>query len=266
MRIVLVDSGIGLLSTAAALRKARPDADLTLSMDPDHMPWGPRPPAEIAERALAGARAALDGGPDAIVVACNTASVHALDAVRAELEPGIPVIGTVPAVKPAADRGSPIAIWATPATTGSPYQNDLIERFATGVAVTPVACDGLADAVESADGAAIDAAVARAAARTPGGVAAVVLGCTHYDLVSERVIAALGHRPALFTAAGAVAAQTLRRLGAAARPDAPRTGTVTVLASGRPAELPAAARGYPAGALLCSAQEDLREAPAPGSL
>lgn len=250
MRIALVDSGIGLLSTAAALRRVRPDADLILSMDPDHMPWGPRSVPEIVGRALAGARAVLGERPDALVVACNTASVHALQALRAELEPRIPVIGTVPAVKPAADRGAPFAIWATPATTGSPYQRDLIDRFARGVEVTPVACPGLADAVERADPVAVGEAVDRAAAHTPADVSAVVLGCTHYDLVGEAITAALGERVTLFTAADAVAAQTLRRLGAALRPDAPRTGELRVYASGRPARLPEAALAYRAGALL----------------
>ncbi|TDQ48190.1 glutamate racemase [Actinorugispora endophytica] len=252
MRIVLVDSGIGLLSTAAALREARPDADLILSMDPDHMPWGPRSTAEITRRVLAGARAALAEGPDAVVVACNTASVHALEPLRAELEPRIPVVGTVPAVKPAADRGGPFAIWATPATTGSPYQRGLVERFARGTAVTPVACPGLADAVERADSSSVRDAVARAAERTPADTSAVVLGCTHYDLVEEWISAVLGDGVALFTAAGAVAAQTLRRLGAEARPGAPRTGALRVYASGRPAEMPEAALRYPAGALLAA--------------
>ncbi|GAB3212536.1 glutamate racemase [Marinactinospora thermotolerans] len=250
MRIALIDSGIGLLSTAAALREARPDADLIVSMDPDHMPWGPRTPDDITRRALAGARAALPSDPDAIVVACNSASVHALAALRDELEPAIPVIGTVPAVKPAADLGEPIAIWATPATTGSPYQRDLISRFARDVPVTPVACVGLAEAVEHVDEAAVEQAIADAARLTPPTVGAVVLGCTHYDLVGERISDALGRRPVLLTAAGAVAAQTLRRLGTGPRTDAPRTGSLTVLASGRPASLPDAALSYPAGALL----------------
>ena len=82
MRIALVDSGIGLLSTAAALRRIRPDADLILSMDPDYMPWGPRSVPEIVARALAGARAVLDEQPDAVVVACNTVSAVALKALR----------------------------------------------------------------------------------------------------------------------------------------------------------------------------------------
>lgn len=252
VRIALIDSGIGLLSTAAALRDARPDADLILSMDPDHMPWGPRSAAEIVDRVLAGARATLAEEPDAVVVACNTASVHALEPLRAELEPRLPVIGTVPAIKPAADRGEPFAVWATPATTGSPYQRGLIERFARGVAATPVSCPGLAEAVDSADIPAVREAVARAAERTPAEASAIVLGCTHYDLVGDQISAEVGDRIVLFTAAGAVAAQTLRRLGARARSDAPRTGVLKVYASGRPARLPKAALGYPTGALLAA--------------
>ncbi|MDA8370581.1 MAG: aspartate/glutamate racemase family protein [Nocardiopsaceae bacterium] len=250
MRIALVDSGIGMLSTAAALRAARPDADLILSMDPDHMPWGPRAPEEVIGRALAGARAAADAGPDAVVVPCNTASVHGLAALREEFEPQIPVIGTVPPIKPAAARGAPIAVWSTAATSRSRYQHDLIERFAPDIDVAAVACIGLAEAVESADPAAITDAVDYAAAHTPADVTGIVLGCTHYDLVSEEISAALDHRASLFTAAEAVAAQTLRRLDARPAPDSARTGTVTVLASGRPATLPPAALRYPAGAAL----------------
>lgn len=251
MRIALIDSGIGLLSTAVQLRRARPDADLVLSMDPDHMPWGLRRPEDIVGRVLAGARAAMgEGRPDAIAVPCNTASVYGLEALRAEYEPATPVIGTVPPVKPAARPGTPIAVWATPATTRSRYQSDLIARFAGGVAVTPVACTGLAEAIEAARPDAVARAVRDAAEKTPAEVAGVVLGCTHYDLVSAEISAALGHRAALFTAAEAVAAQTLRRIGSSARPDAAPVGALEVLASGRPAGLPARALRYPAGSLL----------------
>ncbi|MER6914455.1 aspartate/glutamate racemase family protein [Streptomyces sp. NPDC000594] len=250
VKIALMDSGIGLLAAAAAVRGLRPDADLVLSSDPDGMPWGPRTPQGVTERALAVARAAAAHGPDVLVVACNTATVHALPALRAELEPGIPVIGTVPAVKPAARGGGPVAIWATPATTGSPYQRDLIDRFAGGVTVTEVPCPGLADAVDHADDEAIDRAVTAAAALTPRETRAVVLGCTHYELVAERIRAAIGTPVVLHGSAGAVAAQALRRAGIAPAPDAPATGTLTVLHSGRTAALPGSALGYAEGRLL----------------
>lgn len=249
-----MDSGIGLLAAAAALRRLRPDADLVLSSDPGSMPWGPRTPADVTGHALACAEAAAAHRPDALVVACNTASVHALDALRARLEPAIPVIGTVPAIKPAAAGGGPVAIWATPATTGSPYQRRLIAAFADGVRVTEVPCPGLADALQYADAAAVDAAVADAAARTPHDVAAVVLGCTHYELAADRIRAAVRPTGApaltLHGSADAVAAQALRRIGVAPAPSAPAVGALTVILGGRPAALPPAALAYREGQAL----------------
>ncbi|MEV5126978.1 aspartate/glutamate racemase family protein [Streptomyces decoyicus] len=254
MRIALMDVGIGLLAAAAAVRRLRPDADLILSSDPDGMPWGPRTPDDITAHALATAEAAAAHRPDALIVACNTASVHALPALRARLEPDLPVIGTVPAIKPAAAGGGPLAIWATPATTGSAYQRGLIQEFAHDVAVTEVPCPGLSDAVENADEAAVAHAVTAAAERTPDDVRAIVLGCTHYELVAERIRAAV-QRPrlpplALHGSAGAVAAQTLRRIGELPAPGAPAEGTVTVILSRRTAPLPAPALTYAEGQLL----------------
>ncbi|MFF1556612.1 glutamate racemase [Streptomyces sp. NPDC058279] len=255
MKIALMDSGIGLLAAAAAMRRLRPDADLLLSSDPDGMPWGPRTPADLTGRALGVARAAAEHRPDALVVACNTASVHSLPALRAALEPAIPVIGTVPAIKPAAASGGRVAIWATPATTGSPYQRGLIAEFAAGAQVTEVPCPGLADAVERGDEESVVRAVAAAAALTPADVTDVVLGCTHYELVEAPIRAALAERTGgaelvFHGSAEAVAVQALRRIGARPEPGLPRTGGLTVLLGGQPGSLPAAALGYAEGRLL----------------
>ncbi|MFJ1789243.1 glutamate racemase [Streptomyces anulatus] len=256
MKIALMDSGIGLLAAAAAVRRLRPDAELVLSSDPDSMPWGPRTPEDITALALDVARAAAAHRPDALIVACNTASVHALPALRAELEPALPVIGTVPAIKPAAAGGGSVAIWATPATTGSPYQRELIGAFGGSAEVTEVPCPGLADALEHGDEAGIDRAVAAAAALTPPDVRAVVLGCTHYELVATRIREAVqrpGRALALHGSAGAVAAQALRRIGADPAPTAEPSGTLTVLRAGRPATLPEAALTYAEGRMLAGA-------------
>jgi glutamate racemase len=250
VKIGLLDSGIGLLAAAAAVRRARGDVDLVLSSDPETMPWGPRSADEVTRLAMGCARAAAAEGLDALVVACNTASVHALPALRAAFEPDLPVIGTVPAIKPAAAAHTTVAIWATPATTGSAYQRGLISEFGNGALVTEVPCPGLADAVQLADTAAIDVAIAAAAARTPAGVGAVVLGCTHYELVADRISAAVPDAE-LYASADAVAAQALRRIGAAPAGGADRPGTVTVLLGGRHAgDLPAAAAAYAEGASL----------------
>jgi glutamate racemase len=267
VRIALINSGIGLLAAAAALHGMRPDADLVLASDPDGMPWGPRTPAGIAERARLCARAAARYEPDVLVMACNTGSVHALEALRAEFEPAIPVIGTVPAVKPAAAAHENVAIWATVATTSSAYQRRLIADFGGSAQVTAVACPGLADAIDAGDETATAMAIAAAAARTPAGCEAVVLGCTEYELAAERISRAVPGA-VTFGSADAVAAQALRRVPAGrllvagplladspllvdSRPGDPgRRGTVRVLLSGRLAQLPQASFQYPEGRLL----------------
>jgi glutamate racemase len=271
MQIALINSGLGLLATAAALHRLRPDADLVLAMDPDGMPWGPRTPDDIARRSLAAARAAAAFDPDAIVFACNTGTVHAIGALRAEFEPRVPVIGTVPAIKPAAAHYDSVAIWATVATTASDYQRRLIADFGGSAQVTAVACPGLADAVHAGEEAGTRAAVADAAARTPAGCGAVVLGCTEYELAAGEIAAALPGAT-LFRSAEAVAAQTLRRAGddadgsAAASPGAQRAaGTVHVLLSGRPDVLPAAALRYAEGRLLAGLVADPRLAARPAA-
>ena len=265
MRFALLNSGLGLLAAASELNRLRPDADLVIAMDPDGMPWGPRTPQDIAERSLAIARAAASYEPDVIVMACNTGSVHALDALRSEFEPHIPVVGTVPAIKPAAAVASSVAIWATVATTASEYQRKLIEEFGGRATVTPVACPGLATAIDAGDEVEIAAAIADAAQRTPAGCGAVVMGCTEYELAADEIGVAVPGA-ALFGSAAAVAAQALRRAlraGAAAVPvSSGVTGTLSVLLSGRPSDLPPAALQYRQGrelALLAAGWD-----PAPG--
>ena len=261
MRFALINSGLGLLVAASELHRLRPDADLVIAMDPEGMPWGPRTPQDIAERSLTIARAAASFDPDVIVMACNTGSVHALQALRDEFEPDIPVVGTVPAIKPAAAVASSVAIWATVATTASEYQSWLIDEFGGQAAVTPVACPGLATAIDSGDSKAIDNAIADAARRTPDDCGAVVMGCTEYELAADQISVAVPGA-ALFGSAAAVAAQALRRVvraGAPAKaaPDAP-SGTLSVLLSGRPAELPPAALQYRQGrelALLAASRD-----------
>src|ERR1700730_3690518 len=129
MPFPLFNPGLGLLAAASELHRLRPAADLILALDPDGMPWGPRDPADIALRSLAMARAAARYQPDVLVMACNTGTVHALELLRAEFEPRIPVVGTVPAIKPAAAAAMSVAVWATEATTASEYQRRLIAEF-----------------------------------------------------------------------------------------------------------------------------------------
>lgn len=267
MKVALIDSGLGLLSTAGWVRHLVPDLDLLLLLDPDGAPWGPRSTSFITGRLFAAAHAAVERDADAIVVPCNTATVTAIDALRGEFEPRIPVVGTVPAVKPAAAAaGSSIAVWATVRTTASAYQTRLIADFANGKPVERVACPGLAEAIDRGDVAAASDAIADAAGRTPSHCDAVVLGCTHYPLVAAEILGRLPAGATLYDSAEAVARQTLRRLGLTPPPDGPSddpdgpAGEVGVMLSGRPGRLPDSAHAYPVGRVLDAAARMPREA------
>lgn len=225
-----------------------------VSMDPDGAPWGPKPADWVVDRVVGTARRAVDRGAEVVVLPCNTASVTALDHVRAELGDSVPVVGTVPAIKPAAAQCRSVAVWATAATTASRYQADLIARFANGAEVVGVACHGLADAIDAGDRDAAVAAVAAAVERTPAGVEGVVLGCTHYPLVEDVIAEHLPAGVRLFDSAEAVARQTLRRIDALARPST-GSGRVEVYVSGVRGELPAGARAFAAGRELMAAPE-----------
>ncbi|MFC7449114.1 glutamate racemase [Rhodococcus daqingensis] len=249
MIVALIDSGLGLLPTSAWLRRLRPDLDLLLSLDPDGAHWGPKPEQWVIDRVLGAAEHAVDLGAEVVVLPCNTASVTALDHVRARLGDAVPVIGTVPAIKPAAAASRSVAIWATAATTASRYQADLIERFANGTAVVGVACHGLAEAIDLGDTDLAKRAIADAVARTPADCDGVVLGCTHYPLMAQEIADQLPAGVTLFDSAEAVAAQTIRRIDALGT-DAGGSGTVSVLLSGRPGALPAGAAAFEAGRLL----------------
>lgn len=278
LRIGLLDSGLGLVGFADAVAARAPHADLLLAMDPQNMPYGALTAGRLTEVVLRSARALAAWDPDAIVVACNTASVHTLGTLRAELEPRIPIIGTVPAIKPAAATGRPFAVWATDATTASDYQRKLIDAFAADVPVTRIAASGLAEAIEAGSPARIEAAIAEAADATPADVASVVLGCTHYGLVADRIVRALEARGirdvTLFDSPAAVAAQTLRRVtadqraedaveatgigGAGGRDGAPTTRRGRILAvyqSGESGRLPAVLNEYPVGRRLLDLEQ-----------
>ncbi|MFC4125886.1 glutamate racemase [Nocardia rhizosphaerae] len=249
MIVALIDSGLGLLPTAAWLRTLRPDVDLLLQLDPDGAPWGPKPEDWVVERVLGAARQALELGAEVIVLPCNTASVTALAQVRAAVGDSVPVIGTVPAIKPAAGQCRSVAVWATAATTASRYQADLIARFAGDAKVVGVACHGLADAIDRGDLPAISDAIADAVARTPADVEGVVLGCTHYPLVIDAIVAALPDGVRLFDSAQAVAAQTIRKMDELGTPTA-GTGSVAVRLSGVPGELPSSAAAFESGRVV----------------
>jgi glutamate racemase len=199
--LLIFDSGVGGLSVLGAIRELLPRAPLVYAADSAGYPYGTRRPAEIEARipALLG-RLAERFDPELIVIACNTASTIALDAVRAALD--LPVVGTVPAIKPAAalSRTRTIGVLGTEATVRQPYVDRLSAEFASDSRVIRHGSAELVDlaeaklrgeAIAAAD---FEAALAGLFAQPGGGeIDTVVLACTHFPLVEKELGAAAPH-------------------------------------------------------------------------
>jgi glutamate racemase len=191
MTILVFDSGIGGLGVVAQLRQLAPELPLTYLADNGFFPYGEKPDEILLQRILdLIGRAITALQPEALVVACNTASTIALPALRAAFS--LPIIGCVPPIKPAAAASvtKTIGVLATAATVRRPYLTGLIENFAPGCNVLSLGTPSLAELAEQKfRGAVVDVAPAIAPLfAQPGGAAidAIALGCTHYTfLLSE---------------------------------------------------------------------------------
>jgi glutamate racemase len=190
--ILVFDSGVGGLSVAAAIRHRLPQAALAYVCDNAMLPYGTKPDDWLVGRIVDVCLAAVDTcNACALVVACNTASTLALRELRSRLD--IPVVGTVPAIKPAAlaTRSGTIGLLATSATVHRPYTDALIRDFAAQCRVVRVAADGLVTLAErKLAGLALDDALL-AAELAPLWVRpeldTVVLGCTHFPLLVDQL-------------------------------------------------------------------------------
>ena len=198
--LLLFDSGVGGLSVLAEVRGLLPDAPVIYAADNGGLPYGPKTEAEVAARVcgLLG-RMAERFRPRLICIACNTASTIALGMVRDVLE--IPIVGTVPAIKPAAEqtRTGTIGLLGTAATIRQPYVDRLEAEFAQGKRLLRAAAPELVAAAEAKlRGDLVDPAVYQRAARAlreqAGGEAidTVVLACTHFPLIAAELSAEFG--------------------------------------------------------------------------
>ncbi|QOR38287.1 glutamate racemase [Billgrantia diversa] len=213
--ILIFDSGVGGLSVVPPLRHRLPDAALVYACDNAMLPYGTRPDGWLVERILAVCEAAVAAsGCCVLVVACNTASTLALGALRAQLT--VPVVGTVPAIKPAAAMSASrhIGLLATSATVMRPYTDRLIEAFAADCRVTRVAADPLVrEAERLLAGGEPDRAVIRAVMQplsSEPDLDTVVLGCTHFPLLGERLVAAFPRPIRLVDSSDAIARRTVQ--------------------------------------------------------
>ena len=198
--MLLFDSGVGGLSVLAKTRLLLPDAPVIYAADNAGFPYGAKTEAQIAARVsgLLG-RMTERFRPRLVCIACNTASTIALASVREVLE--VPIVGTVPAIKPAAamTKTGVIGLLGTEATIRQGYVDRLEAEFAGGKRLLRFGAPELVQAAEAKlRGERVDPAVYAKAANAlramPGGDAidVVVLACTHFPLVQDELALAFG--------------------------------------------------------------------------
>ena len=196
---LIFDSGVGGLSVAAEIRKRLPQLQLSYGADDAFRPYGEKTEAQLKAR-LPGLLWQLTEtvNPDIVVIACNTASTTALKGIRAALD--IPVIGVVPAIKPAAaiSRTKTIAVLGTPGTVERRYVDELINDFASDCRVLLQGSVNLVDIAEKKlAGEPVDLGWIKTelapmfSGRHGADIDAVVLACTHFPLLRDELKASV---------------------------------------------------------------------------
>ncbi len=218
-RVLVFDSGVGGLSVLAELRRQSGLRRFIYAADNGFFPYGEKEDQALVARVDAVIRQlVLRYAPDILVMACNTASTIVLPHIRSHLQ--LPVVGVVPAIKPAAalSKTKVIGLLATPATINRSYTQQLIDQFANGCRVIRVGRRELVGIAEAKlRGEKVDIAVLREILkpyREEVAVDVIVLGCTHFPLLKEELAEALGRDVIWQDSAMAVAQQTVRILSA----------------------------------------------------
>lgn len=199
--VAVFDSGIGGLPYLAAAREALPGERFVYLADRELFPYGTKSREAVRDRVLdLVERLVADRGPKALVIACNTASQAALEAARAA-HPELPMVGTVPAIKPAAERTrtGTIGVMATAGAVEDPYLDELVRRHASGVRVLREGAQDLVDFVERRAAYADEAERRRAVEPyvrplMDGGADQIVLACTHFLHLRDAVASCAGTR------------------------------------------------------------------------
>lgn len=186
--IGLFDSGVGGLSVLAEIKSLLPAESFIFLADQANIPYGQKTKKQLNELTERITRFLLTHDIKLLVVACNTATCYAIDHLRSTFS--IPIVGVVPAIKPAANltREGKIAIMATPATSKSAYLKKLIKEFAPALDVFRVGCDGLEESVEYLKLKEVYRLLDLYLDKVKKtGSDVIVLGCTHYPFLKEEI-------------------------------------------------------------------------------
>jgi glutamate racemase len=248
--ILVLDSGLGGLTVLREIVKVRPDARYLYVADDAFFPYGHHSEEQIIARVVPLAGELIDAhAPDLVVIACNTASTLVMSHLRAEYT--VPFVGTVPAIKPACARSKTkrVSVLGTRGTVKREYTQGLIRDFAQGCQVTLVGSANLAALAEAAlnGGAVDDQAIAAEIAPcfvedegcNPLRTDTVVMACTHYPLMMERLVALAPWPVDWIDPAPAIARRVVDLLGPGCA-DADHAAAEMIFTSGRPHALTAA--------------------------
>lgn len=252
--ILVFDSGLGGLTVLREIVRARPDAHFVYVADDAFFPYGHHGEDEIIARVVPLVGELIEAhAPDLVVIACNTASTLVMSHLR-DAYP-LPFVGTVPAIKPACaqSRTKRVSVLGTKATVQREYTHALIRDFAQGCAVTLVGSPELASLAEAAlSGTSVsDAAIAAEiapcfvgdATDPAGRTDSVVLACTHYPLLLDRLERLAPWPVAWIDPAPAIARRVVDLLGPATA-SAGDCGATMIFTSQKPHQLSQALTSY----------------------
>ena len=212
-KIGLFDSGVGGLSVFVEVKKLLPDMEYFFLADQAHVPYGRKTQKELQDLSARIVKFLLKSDIGILVVACNTATCYALDYLRQVFK--IPIIGVVPALKPAAKltKNNKIAVMSTPATAKSTYLKNLAKKFAKDKEVMLLGCKGLEDAVETLDRKTIKTLLDEYTKDVRDfGADTVVLGCTHYPFLKTEIKIRVGSKIQILDSGRAIAKRTSQLL------------------------------------------------------
>lgn len=237
--IAVFDSGLGGLTVLRALRDRLPQEDFFYFADTRFLPYGDRPEVFLKERGVQIAEGLVRRGVKALVIACNTATAAAAEAIRAAVD--LPVVALEPGVKPAVGltRSGVIGVLATTRTINSERFQRLVGNHANHLRVVAQPCPGLAEAIEMQGpdspqvAGLLDGFVAPLAV---AGADVIVLGCTHYPWVATAIAQRMPTGTSLLDTGEPVARQLERLLSAGNLLGGGQCG-LTVATSGAPASV-----------------------------
>ena len=215
MPIGLFDSGVGGISVLREVQRLLPQEQLIYYADSGHCPYGGKPREQIIERASVITEFLLGQGAKLIVVACNTATIAAVEHLRATYP--VPFVGMEPAVKPAVaqTRSGVVGVLATGAALAGEKFHNLVAAHAQGVRMITQPCPGLVECVERGE---LDGPGPRSLLMRytepllKAGADTLVLGCTHYPFLRPLIAEIVGPDVILLDTGEAVARQTRRVL------------------------------------------------------